>query len=315
MRLSTKVLAVLFLIGISGTAWAQGTGRSLDIQPGGRQNGMGCAGVALADDPTAATWWNPAGLGFVGRSAVELTYAQLVPTLADDVVYNYGTFVHPVQGWGAFALGFVFLSYGTSEGTDASGNPTGQFSSNEFSPALSYGTQIFPDFAVGASLKWIRIQLAPSDQEGVGTTFGVDLGALYRIPSAHLAFGVNVQNLGPSVAFINEDKADPLGRNLKLGVAWQPFMTKQYTVTLISDYNQSLVTSDFRTYNQGFEFRFADQLAGRLGWYADPLGDISGMTYGLGVTFKGLNLDWGSIPQARDSDLGNVQKLTLGYRF
>src|SRR5258705_3757574 len=130
MRLSTNVLAVLLMVGISGTAWAQGTGRSLDIQPGGRQNGMGCAGVALADDPTAATWWNPAGLGFVGRSAIELTYAQLVPTLADDVVYNYGTFVHPVQGWGAFAIGFVFLSYGQSEGADAAGNPTGPFSPN-----------------------------------------------------------------------------------------------------------------------------------------------------------------------------------------
>src|SRR5215510_7972198 len=143
MRFAIKVLAVLFSIGLAAGAYAQGTGRSLDIQPGGRQNGMGAAGVALADDPTGATWWNPAALGFVGRSGVELTYAQLVPGLADDVNYNYLTFVHPLQGWGAFGLGIVFLSYGQSEQTDDNGTPQGTFGSNEFSPAVYYGTQIF----------------------------------------------------------------------------------------------------------------------------------------------------------------------------
>src|SRR5262245_38921649 len=108
MRLSMKVLAVLFGLVIASSAWAQGTGRSLDIQPGARQNGMGAAGVALADDPTGATWWNPAALGFIGRSAIEITYAQLVPGLASDVTYNYANYVQPLQGWGAFGLGMVF---------------------------------------------------------------------------------------------------------------------------------------------------------------------------------------------------------------
>ena len=314
MRLTRNVLAILGLV-IASPVWAQGTGRSLDIQPGGRQNAMGAAGVAVADDPTGATWWNPAALGFVGRSAIELTYAQLVPTLADDVTYNYGTYVQPLEGWGAFGIGIVFLSYGESQRTDESGTELGTFGSNEFSPAIYYGTQILPDFSIGAAIKYIRIQLAPDDQSGVGSTFGVDLAALYRIPSVRLNFGLNVQNLGPSVAFINEDKADPLGRNIKVGAAWEPFSTKQFAVLLASDFNQSLVTDDFRTYNNGMELRYADQLAGRFGWYADPLGEISDFTYGIGVTFRGLNLDWGSIPQARDSDLGNVQKITLGYRF
>src|SRR5438552_2268017 len=142
MRFAINTLAVLFSLGLVASAMAQGTGRSLDIQPGGRQNGMGAAGVALTDDPTGATWWNPAALGFVGRSAVELTYAQLVPTLATDVSYNYLTYVHPLEGWGAFGIGVVFLSYGQSDQTDNSGQVIGQFGSNEFSPAIYYGTQI-----------------------------------------------------------------------------------------------------------------------------------------------------------------------------
>jgi len=315
MRFAINVLAVILAVGLAGTAGAQGTGRSLDIQPGGRQNGLGGTGVALADDPTGATWWNPAALGFVGRTAVELTYAQLVPGLADDVNYNFLTMVHPLQGWGAFGVGIVFLSYGQSEGADDQGNPTGTFGSNEFSPAVYYGTQILPDFAVGASLKWIRIQLAPDDQSGVGQTFGLDLGALYRIPAARLNLGVNVQNLGPSVAFINEDKADPLGRNVKVGAAWEPVSTNNFDLVVATDFNQSLVTDEFRTYNGGLELRYADQVAGRIGYYSDPLGEIEDLTYGIGVQFKGFTVDWGSIPQAKNSDLDNVQKITIGYRF
>src|SRR5437763_6014770 len=125
MRLLTT-LALGLALGLATvtTAFAQGTGRSLDIQPGARQNGMGATGVAIADDATGVTWWNPAGLGFVTKSAVDLTYAQLVPGLATDVNYNYATFVKPTAGWGAFGVGLVFLSYGTSEGTDPFGNPT-----------------------------------------------------------------------------------------------------------------------------------------------------------------------------------------------
>src|SRR4051812_31839138 len=115
MRL-TSILVVFAALLMAGTAMAQGTGRSLDIQPGARENGMGAAGVALGDDATGATWWNPAALGFAEKSAIQLTYAQLVPGLAPDVSYNYGTYIQPIEGWGAFGIGIVFLSYGTSEG-------------------------------------------------------------------------------------------------------------------------------------------------------------------------------------------------------
>jgi hypothetical protein len=308
-------MVALLGLGLAGSAFAQGTGRSLDIQPGARQNGLGAAGVALGGDATGVTWWNPAALGFVERSALELTYAQLVPGLASDVSYNYATWVQPVKGWGAFGVGIVFLSYGESEGTDPSGNSTGLFSSNEFSPAIYYGTQILQDLSIGASLKWIRIQLAPNSQSGVGTTFGMDLAALYRIPQYRVNLGVNLQNLGPSVTFINEDQASPLSRNLKIGASYEVYSTQEIGVVAVYDFNQSLVTDEFRTYNYGAEVRAFEQLAGRFGYYKDPLGDIGGFTFGVGVNWGNLNLDYGSIPQARDSGLDNVNKLTLGYRF
>ena len=316
MRLfTTFVLGCALGLAMASTAFAQGTGRSLDIQPGARQNGMGATGVAIADDATGVTWWNPAGLGFVAKSAVDLTYAQLVPGLANDVNYNYLTYVKPTSGWGAFGVGLVFLSYGTSEGTDPFGNPTGSFTSNEVSPAISYGTKLLPELSVGASLKYIRIQLAPQSQSGVGATFGLDLAGLYRIPAARLNFGINVQNLGPSVTFINEDQRSPLSRNVKAGAAWEAYSQQGFKVLLAGDFDQSLVTDAFWQLHGGVEMRYSDQIAGRVGYYHDPLGQLEGLTYGIGLGWKGLAVDFGSIPQAKGSGLPNVSKLTLGYRF
>ena len=315
MRLITRFVTILVGLALAATASAQGTGRSLDIQPGARQNAMGAAGVAVAGDAAGATWWNPAFLGFAKHADLQLTGAQLVPGLATDVTYNQAAYLLPVEGWGAIAGGLAFLSYGSSEGVDVSGTSTGKFDSYEFSSGVSYGTRLLPDFAIGATVKYIRIQLAPQAQQGVGATFGFDFGALYQIPAARLRIGGNLQNMGPSVVFISEDQASPLSRNVKVGAAWEAVSNKQFVLTLTSDFNQSLVTNDFRTYNHGAELLYTGQLAGRIGWYSDPLGNISDFTYGIGVNWNSLTLDWGSIPQAKDASLPNVNKVTLGYRF
>jgi hypothetical protein len=322
MRLNATAFAVLAALLFSAPAFAQGTGASLRIQPGARENGMGAAGVATATDATGMTWWNPAGLGFATKAAVQLTYAQLVPGLMSDVSYNYGTYVQPLEGWGAFGIGFVFLDYGTSEAVDGSGASQGTFSSNEFSPSLCYGVQLLPDLAVGTSLKYVRIQLAPSKYSGVGSTFGIDLAALYRVPAAHLRIGANVQNLGPSVTFINEDQSSPLDRNVRGGLAWDAFSSSGFTTTVAADVYQSLVTNDFRTYHGGAEARYQNTggkglsdigLAGRIGYYHDKLGEVRDLTYGFGINWGQLTLDWGSVPQS--TGLPHVDKISLGYRF
>lgn len=322
MCLKRTIPALFAGLLLATPAFAQGTGRSLDIQPGARENGMGAAGVALAEDASGMTWWNPAGLGFAQKPAVQLTYAQLVPGLATDVSYNYAAYVHPVEGWGAFGIGIIFLDYGSSTEVTPTGDEVGTFSSNEFSPALFYGTRLLPDLSVGASVKYIRIQLAPSDLEGVGQTFGMDVAALYRIPAARLRLGVNLQNMGPSVTFINEDESSPLSRNLRTGLAWEAFARGGFSSVVVADFNQSLVTEDFRTYNGGLELKYANSggeglgaigVAGRVGYYHDELGEIKDLTYGIGLSWARLSLDYGAVPQS--TTLPHVDKISLGYRF
>lgn len=299
MRLPYSLLLTVLLVSCLATsALAQGTGRSLDIQPGARQNGMGAAGVALDEDATGVTWWNPAGLGFVNKSAVEVTYAQLVPGLANDVSYNFATYVHPMSGGGAWGVGLVFLSYGTSDRTNESGTVLGQFGSNEVSPALYYGLKLLPE------MTWSLAQVHPHPARAgrpVGRRLHVRSRRGRALPHSGraAASGHEPAERGPGVTFLNEDQKSPLSRNLKMGMAWQAMTGKEFQLLTVADFNQSLVTNKFRTFNVSLEIQYTDQIAGRIGYYSDPLGEIKDLTYGLGISWKALSMDYASIPQAR----------------
>jgi hypothetical protein len=321
------IVVAVHCLPFAGVAWTQGTGRSLDIQPGARQNGMGAAGVALIGDPSDAVWWNPAALGFARSVSVQGTRSRLLPGLYDDVIYLEGAGAVPVGTLGGIGVGFTHLSYGEQD----FGN--GPFTPNEISPAASVGLRVFPGLSVGATLKWVRIQLAPKWLSGEATTFGFDLGALYRVPTKPLSWslGLNIQNLGPSVTFVNADQASPLSRNLKIGGAVGAPMPLgsgfELGGTAVFDFNQSLVANDFYTLNGGVEgyAAYSDasamkgleliRLALRLGYYDDPLGDIHDVTFGFGARVLWVTTDVAWLPTPPDANLPRVLKLTGGLHF
>ncbi len=328
------ILSVLVLSAIApaSEAWAQAAAISVSIPPTGRANGMGEAYVALADDVTA-TWWNPGGLGFLTQKEVSVTYAKLVPGLADDVFYTYPTYAMPVKDWGTFGFGLVYLSYGTSEGTDAQGNSLGSFTSYEVAPMISYGTKITDRLGVGANFKYIRVQLSPDFDgrgEGRGSTFAFDIAGLYKVPGDLVNVGLAIQNLGGSLSFITEDNKDPIYRNLKAGFAVNAYQKAQIKALVIGDVNQLLVKGDVvdgsssfprPIYNFGGEVSYTSEveLALRGGYVMDKDGAIENATYGLGVGYKTFQFDLASIPQAGGDGPGEgldrVTKFSLGARF
>ena len=335
-KVITLVLAALAL-GPAG-AFAQTAAISLSLPPTARANALGEAYVALADDATAA-WWNPAGLGFLTKKDASVTHAQLVPDLADDVFQEFLVFALPVESWGTFAASLVYLTYGKSEARSETGEFLGEFSSYEFAPVVSYGTTIASQMGIGVNFKYVRVQLAPDlpnvPGSGKGSTVAADLGLLWKVPGNLLNLGATLQNLGPDIQFVAEDRKDPIYRNLKFGFAATPFSNETVAINVVGDVNQLMVKgeipqSDGSTtsrypkpiYNAGVEANYRTKdfaLAVRGGYIHDNEGSISDPTYGGGFMYKGIRLDLASIPQAEDSDTGEklarVTKLSLGASF
>ena len=295
---------VLILGGYAGTANAQAEAgaQSLLIAPGARSDGMGRAYVAVANDANAV-WWNPGALAFTTGHDVSSMYARLVPDLAEDVFFSYTAYSQHVEGWGGIGFSLGYLSYGKSIATDVDGNELGTFTSYEVAPTLAYGTELMKDMGFGVALKFVRVDLAPADKtqdraQGAGSTFAADIGTLYKLPQLKSSVGLVIQNLGPNISYIDADQSDPLGRNVKLGVAVTPFETELYRVLVAADVNRSLLPHGAWIENAGGEFEFNRLLALRVGYIYDPRGTIKNLTYGLGLNYHGVRFDYARVPQS-----------------
>ncbi|HET9328731.1 MAG TPA: hypothetical protein VFQ05_18350, partial [Candidatus Eisenbacteria bacterium] len=145
-RPAGPLCSVLLVMGAwCGSASAQGTGRSMDLDPSPRASGMGGASNAVFWDEVTNHWSNPALLGYQRGLSYEYGKTQLVPGLAADV--HFTTNVVKLGGGGVglafsgkpFGLGGLHLSYGESQGTDPSGNPTGTYEAFEQIDSWSFG--------------------------------------------------------------------------------------------------------------------------------------------------------------------------------
>jgi len=319
-RFVAGCLGLLCILGAyAGTAYAQAEAgaQSLLIAPGARSDGMGRAFVAVANDANAV-WWNPGALAFTTGHDISSMYTKLVPDLADDVFFSYTSYAQHVEGWGGLGFSLGYLSYGKSIATDVDGNELGTFTSYELAPTLAYGTELMKDMGFGVSLKLVRVDLAPADKTqdraaGRGTTFAADIGGLYKLPSLKSSVGLTIQNLGPNIAYIDQDQSDPLGRNVKLGVAVTPFETELYRVLVAADVNKSLLPSGAWIENGGGEFEFNRLLSLRAGYIYDPRGTVKDLTYGLGLNYHGIRIDYASVPQSEF--LSRVNRFSASYHF
>jgi hypothetical protein len=166
-----------------------------------------------------------------------------------DMYYEFIAYAQPVKDWGVFGGNVIFLSEGKNQHLDEQGNVLGEFSSYEFSPTLSYGNKILPGLGAGVNLKVIHSHLAPfgppgTQGKGVATTWAVDLGLLYHTMIRGLSLGFNLQNLGPKLVYIDAQQADPLSRNLRLGIAYKALEGRIIRLTTAFDLTRTVVEFD-----------------------------------------------------------------------
>lgn len=321
--------AALTCVGLASEATAQTTSgaQSLNITPGARADAMGRAFVALPEDATA-NWWNPAALAWRRDKVVSLMHAKLVPDLAPDVYYEYLGYSMHLPGWGGIGASIIYLGYGESDAVTADGQTLGAFTSYEISPQVSIGTEIARGFAAGMTLKYVYVDLAPDwavpeKIAGTGDTFAADIAVFWRVNDMISGIGIpvnlalNLQNLGPDIAYIQQDEADPIGRNLKVGVAARLYGGEQTDFDLIGsyDFNQSLIhdLEESPIQNVGGELAYRSQFALRAGYIHDSDGAITAPTFGAGFEIGRFTVDYASVPQAEGLD--RVNKFSISYDF
>src|SRR5436309_457264 len=135
MRGASFVLAATLAAASPRASAAQGSARSLDLDPSVRAAGMGAASIAVFWDG-GNQWANPALLGEQHGLRYEWGKTRLVPDLAADIQFESNVVKLGGSGLGVAlsgkqGIGSLKLDYGQSEGKDDQGNRIGNFNSYE----------------------------------------------------------------------------------------------------------------------------------------------------------------------------------------
>ncbi|MFH2055159.1 MAG: PorV/PorQ family protein [bacterium] len=264
-----------------------------------------------------------------GKKEFSFTHSKWLPELAEDLYYEFFTYVQPVGGLGTVGANITFLSFGEIARTSEN-NPEilETFSSFDGALSLSYGIRASRNMAIGLSARIIYSKLADQGAgaeigRGSGTSFAVDAGVIYHF-SKKFNLGAALTNLGPDMSYIDAAQSDPLPRNLAVGIAYKLLDSPYNRLTLVGEANKMLATlnDDFSTEikeiitSVGLEYWYGSLLALRSGYYIDTEGESKYLTVGVGLQFKDkYRIDFAYIPTSEQHVLGNTLRTSLTVRL
>lgn len=310
------------------------------IEPGAKQAGMGEAYSAIADDASAG-YYNPAGLAFQDRNLknLQLMHTNWLPALADDIYYEYLGYSQYAEGWGHFAFNIVYFNLGEqARTTSTSSEIIGKFHSFEVVGSGSYGATMTDNLSLGLTLKAIYSKLADVGQEaergkGIGTSFALDFGAMYKTPVNGLTLAATVHNLGPKISYIDVTQADPLPLNMVFGAAYIPVENEFNKLTFVLDVYKPLVRrqgspieslikgwydekNEFEQidFKVGTEYIYNNFMALRAGYTYDKDGELMSPTFGVGIIWDRMHIDI-AYYAGRDNPMQDSMRFSFAYNF
>jgi hypothetical protein len=346
MKRFTLIAALAALASMPVTAYATNESQAavlfLLIEPGARQAGMGEAFSAISDDASAG-YYNPAGLAYQDKNKKNLQFMHTnwLPKLVNDMYYEYLGYSQYAEGWGHFAFNLVYFNQGEQARTNSlSPDIIGKFTSFELMASGSYGATMTERLSLGLTMKAIYSRLADVGQEaekgkGIGSSFALDFGAMYKPPINGLSLSAVMHNLGPKISYIDVSQADPLPLNFVLGAAYIPVDTEFNRLTFALDIYKPLVMRNAspaealirawydepqkEEFNQidfklGTEYIYNNFMALRAGYTYDKDGDIKSPTFGVGIIYDRMNVDI-AYYAARDNPMSDSMRFSFAYNF
>ena len=190
--MKSKYMLILWFV--IGYLWAVGEAGAifLLIAPGAGPAGTGEAQVAKAND-AYASYYNPAGLGFLQGKEVAGMHVNWLPNLASDLFYEFLAYRHYIDGLGSVGGHVIFLNLGEQIGMDELGNPTTNWTSFMAAGAGSFGTHLSETSSIGFNFKVFHQKLSDFTTgseagQGYSTDFGFDIGYLKKFKQNSTSF-------------------------------------------------------------------------------------------------------------------------------
>ena len=295
----------------------------LTIGVGGKQLGMGGAGLSINRDVTAG-YWNPAGLASMKESEFILQHDERYGELVN---FDYAAFALPYKDEVCLGLSIIRLGIDGIPDTrnaliDSDGNgvldnydridytKVTYHNASDWAFILTCAKKSSEKFSYGANIKFIYRSLMSNSAFGVG----FDAGVIYS-PLDKLYIGASVMDITSTYLSWDTGTKELISPTLKLGGGYNlDIFNGVLTPALDLDFH-----FDGRDYasmaaigpvgldmHAGMEFLYKNIIALRAGY-----NDVKQLTLGLGLKIYRLNLDYAFAKFSSENDLGNTHRISL----
>lgn len=304
--------SLIILTSVSSYAKVGTTGAEfLNTCLGARPSGMGNTFSAIADDINTVCW-NPAGLILLTEKEASFTYTNLSTVFdvsgAGNMYDGFLGYAQPLKNDDTAAISLQYQEQGKIAYTTESPEVIAEYNLGaNYAAILSYAKKLSSSLNWGASFKFIQTKL----WRETGHAYAVDLGGLYQSLNRKLTVGLSLQNTGTKLKMEDREQADPLPQNLKLGMSYKLLGSNPHSLILGFDIDKPTASDSNVGLSIGTEYWFRGLIALRLG-YLSKEGDVKGMTQGIGISYRGYQLDFANVPWG---ELGHVQRISLTIKF
>lgn len=277
----------------------------LKIGPSARAVGMAGAFTAIANDATA-TYWNPAGMVDLTRTALALEHTMWPADVSLDFASAVFTLPFLPGTWGATARALsldpqvertVFLPEGTGR----------EFDAGDMSFGLSYA-QFFTDkFSAGVTIHFVHSGLAEKSLN----TYVTDFGLIYRVGYMGMRLGMMIQSLGGKVNYDSREAKIPT--MFKVGLSMAAYQRGAHSLYGVGEFAHP--SDNTETMNLGAEYAFNQFffLRGGYNFGYDEKGPAAGLGLKIDTTqTSDLNFDyaWEDL-----GFLGDAHRFSLGFSY
>lgn len=198
-----KCLAIiLVLFGVSRYCVAENTSAAyhfLDIPTSSHVWGIGGTNITIIDDDVALSDQNPALIGPELEQQVALNYMHYMGS-GNFAGLRYGMAAGENSAW---AIGLRYLNYGTFDGYDEFGSPTGKFTPSDVVVEGTYSRNITDRWRGGVNLKFAY----SSYEQYNAMALAADLGVNYYDDEKDLSFSVVLRNMGGQIKRFDQKHA------------------------------------------------------------------------------------------------------------
>lgn len=226
----------------------------LSISPDARSGAMGDVGAAITADANA-THWNPAKLAFLESDmGFSASYTPWLSQVVNDMSISYLSGYKKINQEQALALSMRYFDLGDIQLTDKQGGLLNLVSPREFSLAGTFAMKLSENLSAGLTGRFIHSNLLAGASSGnsggdarPGISGAADIAVYYTKDvvfngnDANISFGGNISNIGAKITYLNEESADFLPTNLRLGTAFTNNLDPFNKITVALDLNKLLV--------------------------------------------------------------------------